>query len=967
MSDDEETARRRERRRRRKEKAHKGGSDEEPEVEHTETTGEDDSDAKRRRRERRRRKNAAAEDANDDIDQEEVDQEDSTSTRRERRRRKKQLAEEDEQEVKEEEEGDEDTKKKRKKKRGKQREKDNGDEDNTVRRHQTTAVGNNGNKFNPQQLLGDVSRVFTRGFRNPPKVESPQFRMDFRVKNPVLMVAIHGTDQLSQDPYVSHPVVKLHVVNSQTGQYLEKANSDVPAVSLMEQQTKIQVNRSDGLSVTRASDACQYITPMMTEPCNLGSQGRHGAKLSWNDERGRLLFGEPYATVLAPEVLFLFEVLDFVPGAPLSKLRDGKGWYRIAWGFLHAVGLNGTNNIPKSDSQAPRKLRLQLYRHTDQSLSSLSHARTWHKKNDSKGGLVPDVYFSYLAQKRVPYPSTLYTTITGVRAPGKERVERRPILPTEKERHKLSFAQAIALGEVAPETKHFNEEMDEKAKRVLRRSRGSGEACLVPDTVSARIPCGNGCFALAFSHSGKYLAAACREDHQYPIRIYEVDTGNSWPWGEFAGHHAIVYTVKWMAGDKMLASASGDGTVRLWSTPTKAWIESSVEKTGNSTTVGDPKSGEMTPRTAQRTAAAEASARVVTLVHNPPTYIYSAAFHPMADPPVVVSAAYDGHIRVWDARAADEFAHSKSERFKGTVQSGFHKTRVNCVMFDKRGLKMFSADALGIVVVWRCHGDLSDPGSYTMLKRLDVVEGKPIHSIDFCREHLLVHAEQNILRIIELKKYQHVHEGLSGAQCNNANIGSCFSADGRWVLSGSEDGCANVWYTKSSATYKNPLSTHRYGGRMCGVAWHATQHVVALCSYDDNAPILLLEADRDKLTIGQLDQAMSLPEQSLVTKDGELDETAVFDGVELTATQKAQMEEKREKRRKEFASSLRFSLQESNPALKRMFESNDSPVSQSLDSSLIARKGDGEDGLSAVERIRRRRMAKRAASAEAND
>ena len=96
-----------------------------------------------------------------------------------------------------------------------------------------------------------------------------------------------------------------------------------------------------------------------------------------------------------------------------------------------------------------------------------------------------------------------------------------------------------------------------------------------------------------------------------------------------------------------------------------------------------------------------------------------------------------------------------------------------------------------------------------------------------------------------------------------ANIGSCFSPDGRWVLAGSEDGNACIWYTRSTASYKNALVTHRFGGALCGVAWHKSQHVVALCSYEQGAPILVLEADRDKVVVGQQDMADALPEQSL--------------------------------------------------------------------------------------------------------
>ena len=135
-----------------------------------------------------------------------------------------------------------------------------------------------------------------------------------------------------------------------------------------------------------------------------------------------------------------------------------------------------------------------------------------------------------------------------------------------------------------------------------------------------------------------------------------------------------------------------------------------------------------------------------------------------------------------------------------------------------------------------------------------------------------------------------------------------------------EDGNACIWYTRSTASYKNALVTHRFGGALCGVAWHKSQHVVALCSYEEGAPILVLEADRDKVVAGQQDLADALPEQSLITKDGKIDETVIFDGVELNEEQRQLVESRRSKRRLEFAKSLRSSLEETNPRLKSIFD-----------------------------------------------
>ena len=56
-------------------------------------------------------------------------------------------------------------------------------------------------------------------------------RSELSMRNPVLVVQVHGTDQLKQDPYLSHPVVKVHAVDANTGAYLRKAPS-VPCVML---------------------------------------------------------------------------------------------------------------------------------------------------------------------------------------------------------------------------------------------------------------------------------------------------------------------------------------------------------------------------------------------------------------------------------------------------------------------------------------------------------------------------------------------------------------------------------------------------------------------------------------------------------------------------------------------------------------------------------------------------------------
>ena len=40
----------------------------------------------------------------------------------------------------------------------------------------------------------------------------------------ILAVTIHRTDKLKNDYHISHPLVRVHIVNEDTGQYLSKQN-----------------------------------------------------------------------------------------------------------------------------------------------------------------------------------------------------------------------------------------------------------------------------------------------------------------------------------------------------------------------------------------------------------------------------------------------------------------------------------------------------------------------------------------------------------------------------------------------------------------------------------------------------------------------------------------------------------------------------------------------------------------------
>ena len=72
-----------------------------------------------------------------------------------------------------------------------------------------------------------------------------------------------------------------------------------------------------------------------------------------------------------------------------------------------------------------------------------------------------------------------------------------------------------------------------------------------------------GAWCLRFSIDGKSLAVACpNPPFGSVVRIYSVENGQMEI--ELSGHKGPIYGLDWHRNNKVL-SASGDGTVRIWS------------------------------------------------------------------------------------------------------------------------------------------------------------------------------------------------------------------------------------------------------------------------------------------------------------------------------------------------------------------------------------------------------------------
>ncbi|KAG7263157.1 hypothetical protein CRUP_038030, partial [Coryphaenoides rupestris] len=149
----------------------------------------------------------------------------------------------------------------------------------------------------------------------------------------VLGVFIHRTDRLQTDLRLSHPMVKVHVVDELTGHQR-------PVSSFYEQE------------------GVDHVLPIMTQPFHF--KQNKSTVPEWEEQ---IVFNERFGHFLrdhgdAPRVILFFEVLDFMTmeeaKARANADKQERGFRKVAWAFLKLVGTNGVLNV---DS----KLRLQLF------------------------------------------------------------------------------------------------------------------------------------------------------------------------------------------------------------------------------------------------------------------------------------------------------------------------------------------------------------------------------------------------------------------------------------------------------------------------------------------------------------------------------------------------------------------------------------------------------------------------------
>nr|XP_046268717.1 jouberin isoform X2 [Scatophagus argus] len=338
----------------------------------------------------------------------------------------------------------------------------------------------------------------------------------------VLGVYIHRTDRLKNVLLISHPMVKIHVVDEHTGQYVKKEDCHRPVSSFYEQEN------------------VDHILPIMTQPFDF--KKNKSIIPEWQEQ---IIFNERFGYFVeqndeSPGVLLFFEILDFITMEEAKTNVDvdkhERGFRKIAWAFLKLVGTNGVLNINS-------KLRLQLF-------CPPPRAKRQHKTIE-----VVEWWRKYPRSK---YASTLYVTVKGIKLPEHVDPSIRSMMALQEERGSTSYSEL--QNEVTKRS--LTQPLDSKPP-VLRWSRLPGQVCRIPNKPMLSFRGGQmGCFTVLFSHAGTILAAACADRDAFPVVVYEIPSGKVL--AAFNGHLKIVYDLCWSRDDRSLLSASSDGTVREW-------------------------------------------------------------------------------------------------------------------------------------------------------------------------------------------------------------------------------------------------------------------------------------------------------------------------------------------------------------------------------------------------------------------
>lgn len=567
---------------------------------------------------------------------------------------------------------------------------------------------------------------------------------------------------------------------------------------------------------------------------------------------------------LSPQTLLLFEVFEEPKEKKKIKTRELNGvnferleqqqsdhtsrsqskgrCRRIAWAFYSPVSEKGNLMLqtlsPLDDSDTPQDsetggegglqpescMRLQLFEYQVLTWMDQYQAKVqwqWHSGSNA----IPAVFLQYQKRRRAVVPSTLYVDIRPIIPPvavvgdspnstaGASLVQeddepegdtasRPPEVDNNDELQSSSPASPANNG--PPATTQDPQQMDILDPLVVCR-RSPSEPCLVPQRVLSRLPTGKkGCSCVSFSPCGLLLAAAINPDSgEFLVQVYHVNSNQLVHVGR--GHRGMIYSLEWdPRSSQRLISASSDGTTRLWDVTTS-----------------------------QSTGGMAGGAALGIWQHTPsPCFVYCGIFHPL-NAEIGLTGASDGLARFWSTRSSGEGHERELARLRVSDAA------VHSVCIEPKSGRLFCGDSRGVLTVWKPKSQSSAAATTTLIayELLKIIHTgqTSITSLQLHprKQHLLVHTQPNGILQYELRSYLLLNKSYAGVVCEKLLGKSAFSPDGRFVVSGSENGVPLVFASVQGQRFQKGIwgqpFFHQYP--VMDVSWSPAAHIVALSSY----------------------------------------------------------------------------------------------------------------------------------------
>jgi WD40 repeat protein len=714
----------------------------------------------------------------------------------------------------------------------------------------------------------------------------------------VLSCRVMHTQLLSPHELLIHPVVRMYVVNIETGEYWLKSDKRRAVMAPMENRPVAMedeedvdtINPSTGKASTadqartgpggsgrqqrggggdqrrgslddpqRVNDSfgaddddqysrivpghnkpVEFILPSMTGPSSLRKIGNFLPR--WNEE---ILINEPMSALYKPETLILYEILDFGRRVDLKVYKDG--FFPVAWAFFKPVSRTG---MPHHGT-----VELQLYKHTQNSTFFSNRSRITRPN-------VPSVWFDYVWQKftkRVPYPSSLTVNLTAVAPPQERLVQgRRPMGPMDRELGRIQY-------------KHMRNPA--LMNEMYGSETGGVEGMLGPDgilrDVHGNIVDGGEDGTAAHDEYVRKIEYLARQRSpvdacQIPDRrLHSISCGPKGchvlafsPDGSFL---AAAVAEKLMFTIKLYASRTGALVFTFaghhdliydlsWSSDSRFLTSASSDNSAKVWEVINPKM--LMPVNPNC---------VSNLQHT--CYVYASQFHPCAyEPSLILTGAYDGLIRIWDSLGGSLIAELSN-----------HSTYVNAITFNPNGHQFFTGDADGVIKLWedsQFAGAKARVESKSAYERQSAYESKHVSSEIWRRrfkcirtmqhrqlvgdaissleyhakpERLVAYVRSGAIYSFSFLRYD-IQKTMIGPKTANRGLKSCISPDGKYVVAGSADGVAYFFDLYTGSQIKQ-LDVG-YTMPMYNTVWHPTEHLVAFCSYGGDYPIEVWQWNR---------------------------------------------------------------------------------------------------------------------------